>query len=343
MRCSPSASAGVCARAAALRPNAPKRSVYLDAGAQHVSKMLIDVYGHKRVGSIDDRALRGSRALDLGCNVGHSLALAQRGAAVDCVDFSARRLRASEAAWRARKRCTSAWCADSVRFVLSTSADVLSALRNADHAQATHKKTRASPRAAPRYDLVHSAMTLEHLVSPLQTALVQQLCELLAPSGRGWLHLGRDTAHANQQPPRSCDVRGAGAASGPPPPQTAAAPKVRRPPLPGHAAGVRASAAAILASDTSARGTAPDRRPQLPSCASSPPLAALRHEQGASGASLSPLAREAAARWVRDAASLGLADAPHNLTFYHPPPTALRHWWFARSSRDALRPRGLSS
>jgi hypothetical protein len=129
------------------------------------------------------------------------------------VDFSARRLRASEAAWRARKRCTSAWCADSVRFVLSTSADVLSALRNADHAQATHKKTRASPRAAPRYDLVHSAMTLEHLVSPLQTALVQQLCELLAPSGRGWLHLGGDSADANQQRQRSCDVRGAAAAS----------------------------------------------------------------------------------------------------------------------------------
>ena len=51
------------------------------------------------------------------------------------------------------------------------------------------------------------------MASPLQTAFVQQLCERLAPRGRGWLHLGGSAADAHAQRARSCDLRGAAAAA----------------------------------------------------------------------------------------------------------------------------------
>ena len=109
-------------RVAALRPIPPGSSDSYDAGAHHITKVLIDVYG---IGAIDDRSLRGMHVLDFGCDVAHSLALAQRGADVTCVDMHAVRLehsrRAAELAWNAKQRRGDG---GSMRFILSATANL---------------------------------------------------------------------------------------------------------------------------------------------------------------------------------------------------------------------------
>merc|ERR1712216_835918 len=40
-----------------------------------------------------------------------------------------------------------------------------------------------------QFDFVHTVIVLQHMVSPLQVAYVEQLCDVLKPGGQGYLQI----------------------------------------------------------------------------------------------------------------------------------------------------------
>lgn len=150
---------------------APSRKTLADfyeTGRPHVARVLRD---------LGLASVRGLDVLDLGCGVGRlALHFAAGGArSVACVDQSpahltlARQQLLTPSAHGGRGLAPAA--AARVRFVV-TSVDLLAAVGGRE-----------------RFDLVHSVISLQHAVAPLQAALLEQLCDALRVGGVGWLQL----------------------------------------------------------------------------------------------------------------------------------------------------------
>lgn len=107
-------------------------------------------------------------ALDFGCGIGRvAFNLVSLSKRVACVDHSERVLTAAKYEWSLRHGSQPL---EALRFVLATT-DLLAAVQGR------------------RFGLVHSVHTLQFMAPPLQSAYVEQLCDVLQPGGRGWLQL----------------------------------------------------------------------------------------------------------------------------------------------------------
>ena len=146
--------------------NTSQKNAFYKTGLSHVDSFL-DWSGIKSAGSDTTQM----SVLDFGCGLGRiAFALASRFGKVACVDQSMYHLKLARNEWRGR---TTNVKLDSIDFVLS-SPDLLGAL------------------AGRTFDAVHSVIVLQHMVSPLQTVYIEQLCDALKIGGRGWLHIPVD-------------------------------------------------------------------------------------------------------------------------------------------------------
>lgn len=140
-----------------------QKLAFYESGVLHVTKVV-------QRQTMRSHRWRPSSVLDFGCGLGR-LAFAFAHAwptvtRVACVDQSASHLRTAAREWRKRRGNTTA----ELSFVQSTP-DLLGAL------------------GGRRFDFVHSVLVLQHMMPPLQVAYLEQLCDALAPNGRGFVQL----------------------------------------------------------------------------------------------------------------------------------------------------------
>ena len=148
-----------------------KKLAFYRSGVDHVRAVQSDLANARgRRGPGRRRRPPGS-LLDFGCGLGRlAFAFAHEWPQlrhVACVDQSAPHLATAEAEWMLRRGNRSA---GSISFVRSTP-DLLGAL------------------GGRRFDVVHSVLVMQHMVPPLQTIYLQQLCDALQPNGKGWIQI----------------------------------------------------------------------------------------------------------------------------------------------------------
>jgi SAM-dependent methyltransferase len=131
------------------------------SGAEHVDRVLSDL-------GMPRSALASKDVLDFGCGLGRlALTFAQHGARVACADQSVHHLALAQQTLPTLDQTAAA----RVRYVVTTP-DLI-----------------ASVQGSESFDVVHSVIVLQHTVSPLQAALMQQMCDVLRPGGVGWVQV----------------------------------------------------------------------------------------------------------------------------------------------------------
>mmetsp|Transcript_16268 Transcript_16268/g.39946 ORF Transcript_16268/g.39946 Transcript_16268/m.39946 type:complete len:259 (-) Transcript_16268:115-891(-) len=149
--------------------SAEEKAKFYYSGTEHVRK----VFRHLELNEESGDYGSGLSVLDFGCGLGRlafAFANIQTVQRVACVDQSVNHLSIARNEWIKRKRRGSA----DVDFI-ATDVDLLRAV------------------GGQRYDVVHSVIVLQHMVSQLQTAYLEQLCDVLAPGGYGWVQLPIET------------------------------------------------------------------------------------------------------------------------------------------------------
>lgn len=142
---------------------AGKREFY-DGGDAHVAEV------HKA-----HPQLQGI-VLDFGCGLGRlgmAFARLPNVSHVFCIDQSVHHLSIARDEWSRRRGQTTA----RLHFVHSTP-DLLAAMRGR------------------QVDFVHSVIVLQHMVPPLQQVYLEQLCDVLAPGGSGWIQIPTAVGHS---------------------------------------------------------------------------------------------------------------------------------------------------
>jgi len=140
-----------------------RKTTFYATGTKHVEYVLADVRKTER----KPPSWRPSSVLDFGCGLGRlAFAFARLGADVACVDQSVHHLRLAEQEWTVRRGEQ-----DGAISFLPSTPDLLAAL------------------SGRRFELVHSIIAMQHMISPLQTAYLEQLCDALADGGIGWIHV----------------------------------------------------------------------------------------------------------------------------------------------------------
>ena len=114
-----------------------------------------------------------SSVLDFGCGVGRlGMAFARKFAEVTCVDQSVFHLQIAKLEWQNQKQADPESHLSYGQLDLKVSGpDLLAAV------------------AGRRFDFVYSMIVLQHMVPPLQTVYLEQLCDILKPGGQGWVHI----------------------------------------------------------------------------------------------------------------------------------------------------------
>mmetsp|Transcript_6561 Transcript_6561/g.24507 ORF Transcript_6561/g.24507 Transcript_6561/m.24507 type:complete len:439 (-) Transcript_6561:65-1381(-) len=158
-------------------PEDDKRKFY-ESGKVHIADVLQELGGRP----FD----RSQSVLDFGCGVGRlAFVFADMFGSVACVDQSFHHLRLAEAEWKKRGGQQPA----KINFT-SSGPDLLSAVNG------------------QRFDLVHSVVVLQHMVSPLQTVYLAQFCDVLKHGGRAWIQIPTKTSAD------SCDLESSRTAGG---------------------------------------------------------------------------------------------------------------------------------
>ncbi len=141
------------------------KAEFYESGVQHVT-------GIARSAHLNDKMV-----LDFGCGLGRlAFAFANTfNSRVTCVDQSVHHLSIAQAEWARRKT------SGTVEFVVS-GPDLLSSM------------------TLKQFDFVHSVIVLQHMVPALQTVYLEQMCDLLAPGGKGWIQI----PHKTEDP--GCDL-----------------------------------------------------------------------------------------------------------------------------------------
>jgi cyclopropane fatty-acyl-phospholipid synthase-like methyltransferase len=185
-----------------------RKKVFYESGVSHVNDVL--QWTGLGGGNTKDQTL-----LDFGCGVGRlAFPFAERFGRVACVDQSMYHLRLARREWAARLHPAR----DPVRNVSThrqgwwERVGSLGFFRSLFGARRRHERRRerqllpvnekknnidfvlSSPDllgalGGRTFDLVHSVIVLQHMVSPLQTVYIEQLCDALKMGGRGWLHI----------------------------------------------------------------------------------------------------------------------------------------------------------
>jgi SAM-dependent methyltransferase len=148
-----------------INPNAPitarMKTNFYNSGAEHVNMVLTMM---KKYGNPPDS--RGA-VMDFGCGLGRlAFNFAKTFKYVSCVDQSMHHLRQAKEEYTFRKEA--GW--GEVSFDISTP-DLLAGVGGA------------------RFDLVHTVIAMQHMVSPLQTVYIEQFCDVLKLGGNGWMHI----------------------------------------------------------------------------------------------------------------------------------------------------------
>ncbi|CAE7563280.1 ubiG [Symbiodinium necroappetens] len=114
-----------------------------------------------------------SSVLDFGCGVGRlGMAFARKFAEVTCVDQSVFHLQIAKLEWQNQKQANPESHLSYGQLDVKVSGpDLLAAV------------------AGRRFDFVYSMIVLQHMVPPLQTVYLEQLCDILKPGGQGWVHI----------------------------------------------------------------------------------------------------------------------------------------------------------
>ena len=141
-----------------MRPTTTQKNIFYKTGRTHVKKVMKN---------LDLTDLKLKNVLDFGCGLGrlafNFAYLAQR---VYCVDQSSYHLNIAREEWSRRRQPNQGV----INFVTSFT-DIPAAIKGQN------------------MDMVHSTLVLQHMVAPLQTVFIQQLCDVLKIGGKGWIQI----------------------------------------------------------------------------------------------------------------------------------------------------------